>query len=289
MGPGLADSAARLKIKALIPAAGLGTRWHPWSRVVPKELIPIGSRPALHFVLDEAYAAGIGEIGIVTRSGKELLQAYVDEVWRPERPDVKISWIYQERPLGVGDAVFGAKDWAGGEAVAVLYPDEVHPLSGGLSMLVAAFAAQPALWLGLAPGCAGRRQARYAIEPADGYRCRIAGRSPRDSADLGYGTGRYILPAGWAGMSVYGTKDGAGEFDDDQLIDGYGVDNAWALRLPGPIHDVGCPENWRKAIIQSTEQLYALPNFPLWDTSFDRGNTDRDEAASVVMRSNKEE
>ena len=65
-------------MKALIPAAGLGTRWYPWSRVVPKELLPIENYPAIHYVLDETIAAGINKVGIIiSEQKKDFLYAFV--------------------------------------------------------------------------------------------------------------------------------------------------------------------------------------------------------------------
>jgi UTP--glucose-1-phosphate uridylyltransferase len=68
-------------MKALIPAAGLGTRWYPWSKIVPKELLPLGRYPAIHYVLDEAVAAGIREIGIIISEAKKLIKTYVENVF----------------------------------------------------------------------------------------------------------------------------------------------------------------------------------------------------------------
>jgi UTP-glucose-1-phosphate uridylyltransferase len=63
------------QMKALIPAAGLGTRWYPWSKIVPKELLPLGRYPAIHYVLEEAVAAGIREIGIIISKAKQLIRS----------------------------------------------------------------------------------------------------------------------------------------------------------------------------------------------------------------------
>ena len=60
-------------MKALIPAAGLGTRWHPWSKIIPKELLPLGNYPAIHHVLEEVADAGIYEIGIIINKEKIII------------------------------------------------------------------------------------------------------------------------------------------------------------------------------------------------------------------------
>ena len=64
-------------MKALIPAAGQGTRWYPWSHVIPKELLPLGNYPAIHYVLEEVVSAGICEIGIIISRTKGLIKKYV--------------------------------------------------------------------------------------------------------------------------------------------------------------------------------------------------------------------
>jgi UTP--glucose-1-phosphate uridylyltransferase len=62
-------------MKALIPAAGRGTRWYPWSRIIPKELLPLGRYPAIHYVLEEAVEAGIRDIGIILNQTNSILHS----------------------------------------------------------------------------------------------------------------------------------------------------------------------------------------------------------------------
>ena len=114
-------------MKALIPAAGLGTRWYPWSKVIPKELLPLGQYPAIHYVLDEAVAAGIREIGIIISKAMQLIRTYVEKVWQTQRPEARVVWFYQHSARGVADALLCAKEWIQHEPTAVLYPDEIHP------------------------------------------------------------------------------------------------------------------------------------------------------------------
>jgi UTP--glucose-1-phosphate uridylyltransferase len=249
-----------LRMKALIPAAGLGTRWYPWTHVVPKELLPVGRRPAIHIVLDEAVAAGIGDIGIVIRYGKELIRIYVEQIWQPSRAGVKLTWLFQARPSGVGDALLAAKDWVGGEPVAVLYPDELHPTSGGLARLRPAFEARHALWLGLAPRYPSRRQTRFSVQRTDGEMVRIFGICKKETAgNVAYGTGRYILPRGL--MDINGTAQNLlierEEIGDDQILECLWRQDTFGLELPGPIYDIGSPENWlvAKADFRPCKQL----------------------------------
>ena len=69
-------------MRAIIPAAGLGTRFLPVTRVVPKEMLPVGSKPALELIVDEARSAGADDITIVISHGKELIREYF-KGWNP--------------------------------------------------------------------------------------------------------------------------------------------------------------------------------------------------------------
>jgi UTP--glucose-1-phosphate uridylyltransferase len=135
---------------AVIPAAGLGTRFLPATKAVPKELLPIIDTPALQLIIDEAVGAGIDHIVIVTSVKKPAIEAYFepsDEVIAKLRStgrdaladrlesthrDVRITFAYQESPLGLGHAVGCAADAVGDQPFAVLLPDE---LMGDSSLL----------------------------------------------------------------------------------------------------------------------------------------------------------
>ena len=128
---------------AVIPVAGFGTRMLPLSKSVPKELLPLGNRPAIHYVVEEAIAAGIKHIVLVSHSQKGAIENYFDvnaELdnqlrskgkdaladslnWLPE--DVTISMIRQGKALGLGHAVLAAKPIIGEHDFAVLLPDVV--------------------------------------------------------------------------------------------------------------------------------------------------------------------
>ena len=135
---------------AVIPAAGLGTRFLPATKAVPKELLPIIDTPALQLIIDEAVGAGIDHIVIVTSVKKPAIEAYFersDEVIAKLRStgrdalaerlesigrDVRVTFAYQEAPHGLGHAVGCAADAVGDEPFAVLLPDE---LMGDSSLL----------------------------------------------------------------------------------------------------------------------------------------------------------
>lgn len=139
---------------AVVPAAGLGTRFYPVTKAVPKELLPIVDVPALQLIMDEAIGAGCDHIVLVSSRAKPGLQNYVTpdpavvkklrELGRHDTADrlaaigadVKVSITYQDNPRGLGHAVGCAREAVGDEPFAVLLPDELRGDSGLLRMLI---------------------------------------------------------------------------------------------------------------------------------------------------------
>ena len=129
--------------KAVIPAAGLGTRFLPATKSVPKELLPILDKPMLQYVVEEAAEAGIEEVIIVTSPGKESIAAYFQpdlaleehlaasgsqdllEQVRHVSSLARVSFVLQEQPLGLGHAVLTAKAAVGEQPFAVMLPDDL--------------------------------------------------------------------------------------------------------------------------------------------------------------------
>ncbi len=128
---------------AVVPAAGMGTRFLPATKAVPKELLPVLDTPALQLIIDEAVGAGVDHMVIVTSRAKPAIEAYFQpqpEVIAKLRSsgrdqmadriealgsDVKVSFAYQDEPLGLGHAVGCARAAVGDEPFAVLLPDEL--------------------------------------------------------------------------------------------------------------------------------------------------------------------
>ncbi len=129
--------------KAVIPAAGLGTRMLPISRTVPKEILPIVDRPSMEYLVREAVAAGITDILIITGRNKEAIENYFD--YSIEYKDnlaaknktaaladmeevcrlANIYFLRQKETKGLGHAILCAESFIGGEPFAVLYGDDV--------------------------------------------------------------------------------------------------------------------------------------------------------------------
>lgn len=129
--------------KAVIPAAGLGTRVLPASKAVPKEMLPIVDKPAIQYIVEEAVKAGITDILIITNRGKGVIEDHFDHSVELEamlkargRDDVcrqledvahlaNIYYVRQKETKGLGHAVLCARDFIGDEPFAVLYGDDV--------------------------------------------------------------------------------------------------------------------------------------------------------------------
>ena len=104
--------------KAIIPAAGQGTRLGAITRSTPKELVPLLDRPAIDWVIDEIRAAGIDDICVVTSPGKShALSTHLSEF--------DVQFRIQEHPMGLGHAVLAARDFAGDDDFAVVLPDDL--------------------------------------------------------------------------------------------------------------------------------------------------------------------
>lgn len=136
--------------KAIIPAAGLGTRVLPASKSIPKEMLNIVDKPAIQYIVEEAVAAGIEEILIITNRGKGAIEDHFDHSFELESnlknnpskkkiyEDVKkpadlanIYFIRQKETKGLADAILKARGFVGDEPFAILYGDDVIINEGG--------------------------------------------------------------------------------------------------------------------------------------------------------------
>src|SRR5213080_3404200 len=140
--------------KAVIPAAGLGTRFLPATKSQPKEMLPIVDKPAIQYVVEEAVEAGISDILIITGRGKRTIEDHFDRSfeleWRLEQAgkfdDLKqvrgisdmatIHYIRQKEPRGLGHAVSMAEPHVGREPFAVLLGDDIIPSGDVLGQMV---------------------------------------------------------------------------------------------------------------------------------------------------------
>lgn len=150
---------AKTVTKAVFPVAGLGTRFLPATKVLPKEMLPVVDKPLIQYAVEEAMEAGIEEMIMITAPGKSALEDHFSPAVELEafleargktkalaaiREDFpkprKISFTRQEDPLGLGHAVWCARDFIGDEPFAVLLPDDLMQAKPGcLSQMMDAY------------------------------------------------------------------------------------------------------------------------------------------------------
>lgn len=128
--------------KAIIPAAGLGTRFLPATKAMPKEMLPIIDQPTIQYIVEEAIEAGIKDIIIVTGKGKRAIEDHFDYAFELEETliqrgkldlfqkvrhssEVEIHFIRQKEPKGLGHAIWCARKFIGDEPFAVLLGDDI--------------------------------------------------------------------------------------------------------------------------------------------------------------------
>jgi UTP--glucose-1-phosphate uridylyltransferase len=292
-----AHATGRRAVKAVIPAAGLATRFLPATKAVPKELLPVVDRPVLQYIVEEAAAAGITDVLLVTGRGKTSMVDHFDR-----RPDVEarleekgdterlaavrrtseLADIYtcrQGEPLGLGHAVGTAASHVGDNAFAVLLGDEFVDLE------------QPLLpdMLDLQARTGGIVLAFIEVDPSETSRYGIASiketgeqdvvevtglvekPSPEEAPSNLAVLGRYVLPASIF-EAIRDTKPGSG--GEIQLTDAM----AALLDAGTPVHgivyrghryDTGMPLGYLQAVVQLAVKRPDLgPDFLQWLRDF---------------------
>jgi UTP--glucose-1-phosphate uridylyltransferase len=130
--------------KAVLPVAGLGTRFLPATKVVPKEMLPVVDKPVVQYAVEEAKEAGIEQFVFVTGRGKQVISDHFDHAYelesqlsaREKTAELRsllemlpqtgsVGFVRQQQPLGLGHAVWCARHFIGNEPFAVLLPDDL--------------------------------------------------------------------------------------------------------------------------------------------------------------------
>lgn len=256
---------------AIIPAAGLGTRWLPQSLAAPKELVPIVDRPVIHHVVEEAAAVRIRRIVLVIAPGKESLVNYftrpndlVETLKDKGRLSlieplltllrrIEVCAVYQDDPRGLGHAILCARDEVGDSSFAVLLPDEIfdgkpEPLT---QLVHAAGAANGAVSLLEVPeqdvsqyGIVGGRREGKLFRIAQAVEKPPRAKAPSQLALVG----RYVLPPDTFDILAKGTPDKSGEI---QLTPALNRLAAQGRLVGAPVEcerfDAGQPEGWLAA------------------------------------------
>jgi UTP--glucose-1-phosphate uridylyltransferase len=250
--------------KAIIPAAGLGTRFLPATKAMPKEMLPIIDKPTIQYIVEEAVASGIEDIIIVTGKGKRAIEDHFDhafeleanlamkgklklleEVRRSSRVD--IHYIRQKEPKGLGHAVWCARRFVGDEPFAVLLGDDiVQSEIPCLRQLIDQYQLTGSPIIGVQP-VPEKETSRYGILDPDGregrlYRVRSfvekppQGKAPSNLAIMG----RYVLTPE---IFAFLEKQEPGAGGEIQLTDAIArlneVQQVYGYHFSGVRYDVG--------------------------------------------------
>lgn len=246
--------------KAVIPAAGRGTRLERITLVTAKELIPLVDRPAIDWIVKEAIFAGIEEICIVTSVNKiASLDAHTHDL------PIKVTYLIQPNPLGLGHAVLVAKEWCGDDPFALLLPDDLilgdsiltrlveeSSTTGNSSLALTEVPSDKTYMYGIADGV----ERDGMVKISDLVEKPATGTQPSNFSI----TGRYVLiPDLWPLLN--NVKPGAG--GEIQLTDAL-KELAHQGKLTGLLthgmrHDLGSAESWLKANIAYGAEVYGQP------------------------------
>ena len=236
-------------MKAVIPAAGHGTRFLPVTRAVPKEMLPIGAKPAIQLIVEEALAAGADEVVIVISPEKEIIRGY----FKDDAAAPRIKWAYQLEQKGLGHAVLQAAPLLEGEKepVLVLLGDAlVSGEAPSAKMVEISRANGGASVVGL-ERVPPEKVSRYGIVKLDGDRIvdLVEKPKPEDApSDLAI-AGRYLLdPAVFELLATQQPGHG-GEIQLTDSIRRLVADHAaYGYVYPGRRQDIGTPEGYLKAL-----------------------------------------
>ncbi len=295
-------------VKAVIPAAGLATRFLPATKAVPKELLPVVDRPVLQYIVEEAAAAGIGDILLVTGRGKTSMvdhfdrQPYLEsrleakgdmERLAAVRRPAELAEIYtcrQAEPLGLGHAVSYAESHVGNEPFVVMLGDEflnedqpVLPamldLQAQTGGIVLAFLevdwAETSRYGVASVSPAPAMRAAIGAHPGLGEVYRVTGlveKPPADKAPSNLAVvGRYVLPP-QIFDAIRRIKPGAG--GEIQLTDAMALLLAEDIPVHGIVYrgvryDTGLPLGYLQAVVQIAAKRSDLgPAFTSWLTDY---------------------
>ncbi|MGS5088475.1 UTP--glucose-1-phosphate uridylyltransferase GalU [Hydrogenophaga sp. A37] len=265
--------------KAVFPVGGLGTRFLPATKAIPKEMLPVVDKPLIQYAVDEAYAAGIREMIFITGRHKRAIGDHFDAAFELEyelergnktellqivhdiKPDdMDCVFIRQPRPLGLGHAVLCAECVVGNDPFAVLLADDLMVgKSGGPSVLqqmVAAYEQSPGTVLAV-QDVPREDTRRYGVVDVHGVIDTVAevfGMVEKPMPEAAPSTlavaGRYILTPG-VFESIRRQPRGAG--GEIQLTDGIaaliGTEKVYAYRYEGTRYDCGSKEGFLQATI----------------------------------------
>ena len=266
--------------KAILPVAGLGTRFLPASKSIPKEMVTVVDRPAIEYVIKEAIAAGIEQIILVTHSSKASIENYFDRNFELETTlenkkkydllkaiteilpsHIQVISVRQPQPLGLGHAVLCAKAVVGDDDFAVLLPDVLvkdADSKNDLSLMMQRFEQSQAAQI-MVEAVPDHLVDQYGIvdveqSPAEGESIVMQGIVEKPAIDKAPSNlsvvGRYVLPAKIMQL-LEQTPKGAG--NEIQLTDAIAMlqqtEAVEAYRMKGQTFDCGSKIGYLKAVL----------------------------------------
>ncbi|MFV5500861.1 UTP--glucose-1-phosphate uridylyltransferase GalU [Acinetobacter towneri] len=266
--------------KAILPVAGLGTRFLPASKAIPKEMVTVVDRPAIEYVVREAVAAGIEQIILVTHSSKASIENYFDRNFELETTleqkqkldllkeiteilpaHVSVVSVRQPQPLGLGHAVLCAKSVVGNDAFAVLLPDVLvkdDAAQNDLARMIQRFEQSQAAQI-MVEAVPDHLVDQYGIvdvatAPAEGESTVMQGIVEKPAVGTAPSNlsvvGRYVLPAEIMTL-LENTPKGAG--NEIQLTDAIAMlqqnSVVEAYRMQGQTFDCGSKLGYLKAVL----------------------------------------
>ncbi len=238
----------------VIPAGGLGTRLKPVNPDLPKEMLPVGPKPAIQYAVEEGMDAGMERIVVVISPSKNIIRDHLSRLGYP------VTYLYQERPRGEMDAIALAEPVVGDRALAILYPDNLHlPAPGALKQLTGAFEQQGRDVMGLQ--FVTHENAAFVGNSGRVNVTRLADGTYRIKRFYPKGPGRFRrrfpLELRSCGMMVCGRHFFStlrrarqwvdqGEFTDEPVRRLILEERGWSgVPLIGKVYDIGNPEGYR--------------------------------------------
>ena len=266
--------------QAILPVAGLGTRFLPWTKVVPKEFLPIGSKPMIALLVEECIDAGITDICFVISPGKEIIPEYfkknrkweeglytrgkADKIADMARYDaIRFHTVYQYDQCGDGHAILQAAGWVREESVAILFGDDYFTGKGsGIAQLLQArhlLGGEKNGAIIALENISKEETSHYGIvdiehnHPKNPRLKRLKGLVEKPDPKIAPSTfgivGRYLIPKGTIDLLPTVESQNGHEIRlIDALIKQLGTIPIYGYECEGIRIDTGTPEGYRKAV-----------------------------------------
>lgn len=270
-------------LKAIVPAAGQGLRFMPYAKAVPKEMLPLLDKPAVHYIAEEALATGVRDLLVVTGPSKWSIEDYFDQTqawreyiqvsgranqfagWLRLVENLQFSYVRQAEPLGLGHAIWTARGLIGKEYFGVMLPDDlILSKTPGLLQLLRVARQERASVIAVQEVSRellsnyGVIEVRKQITPNLFQVGSLVEKPDPKSAPSNLAViGRYVLS-----HKIFGALDEllAQNHDSElQLTDGIASmirqgEKLFAVKLSGIRYDLGTPLGWIKATIGMATQ-----------------------------------